>query len=152
MDGSFTSPNRDGFGCIFRDSQGHFLGGFAYKVTVPSAIDAEVLAVSEAVRVAWVRRWTHIWLETDSTLVVHYFSNPHMVPWRLRIPWYNCLFLTRQMHFSVSHVYRDGNSLADQHANYGASHSGSIWWLSLPSFLYPSYGRDLASMISYRFR
>lgn len=107
----------------------NFLGGFAFKVRVSCAIDAEILAVIEAIRVAWVWRWTHIWLETDSTLVVHYFYHPHMVPWRLRIPWANCLYLTRQMHFYVSHVYSEGNSLADKLANFGASTSGSIWWL-----------------------
>lgn len=72
-DGSFINPNHAGFGGLFRYSQGPFLGGFAFKVNVPSAIDVEVLAVIEAVRVAWIRRWTHIWLETDSMLVVHYF-------------------------------------------------------------------------------
>lgn len=101
---------------------------------------------------AWVRRWTHIWLETDSLLVIHYFSHPQTVPWRLRVPWLNCLYLARQLRFFVSHIYREGNSLADRLANFGASGSGSIWWLSLPTFLYPLYGRDLASMVSYRFK
>lgn len=75
-----------------------------------------------------------------------------MVPWRLRILWANCLYLTRQIHFYVSHIYREGNSLADKLANFGASTSGSIWWLSLPSILFPLYRWDLASMVSYHFR
>lgn len=70
---------------------------------VPSAIDAEVLAVLEALQVAWVHRWTHIWLETDSTLVVLYFKSPHLVPWRLRIQWKNCLYLSSLMNFRISH-------------------------------------------------
>lgn len=150
-DGSFSSPDHAGFGGVFRDTQGKFLGGFSFNVNVPSAIDAEILAVIEAIRVAWVRRWTHIWLETNSLLVIHYFHYPQTVPWRLRVPWLNCLYLARQLQFFVSHIYRERNSLADRLAHYGASNSGSIWWLSLPDFLYPLYGRDLASMVSYRF-
>ena len=118
---------------------------------VPSAIDAEVLAVIEALQVAWVRRQTHVWLETDSTLVVHYFKSPHLVPWRLHIAWKNCLRLSLHLYFRVSHIFREGNSLADALANYGASNEGSIWWRSLPRFLANGYGRDLASLTSYRF-
>lgn len=150
-DGSFKDANHAGFGGIFRDSNGIFQGAFSFKVAVPSAIDAEVLAVIEALRIAWVRRWTHIWLETDSTLVVRYFHSPHLVPWRLRIPWLNCFHIMRQINLRVSHVYREGNVLADLLANFGAVHVGSFWWDSLPMFLATSYGRDLASAISYRY-
>ena len=127
------------------------MGAFSSKAVVPSAIDAEVLAVIEALQVAWVRRWTHVWLETDSTLVVHYFKSPHLVRWRLRIAWKNCISLSQLLCFHVSHIFREGNSLADDLANYGASNEGSVWWRSLPCFLANGYGRDLASLTNYRF-
>lgn len=47
---------------------------------VLSAIDVELLAVNQALRIAWVRRWTQIWLKTDSTLVVRYL---HSLTWSL---------------------------------------------------------------------
>ncbi|KAM5554460.1 hypothetical protein ABKV19_022706, partial [Rosa sericea] len=88
-DGSFRSPEVAGFGGLFRDSDGLFKGAFAHRVIVNSAIDAEILAVIEALRVAWARSWTHIWLETDSTLVVHYFNSPNLIPWRFKVEWLN---------------------------------------------------------------
>lgn len=56
------------------------MGGFSHKVVVHCAIDAEALAVLKALQVAWVHRCTHIWLETDFALVVHYFKSLHLVP------------------------------------------------------------------------
>lgn len=150
-DGSFRDKSRAGFGGVFRNHEGVFIGGFSSKVDVCSAIDAEILAVLEALQVAWVRRWTHVWLETDSALVVHYFYHPHLVPWRLRIQWKNCLHLSRLFCFRISHIFREGNSMADALANYGANTDGSIWWRTLPTFLTTAYGRDLASRPTLRF-
>lgn len=151
-DGSFRNPNNAGFGGIFRDAENRFLGAFAFNVVVPSAIDAEVLAVIEAIRVAWVKRWTHIWLETDSTLVIKYFNSPKLIPWRLRVAWLNCLHLASQLSFRISHIYREGNTIADKLANYGAANDGSIWWMVLPGFVCTPYGNDQVSRISYIFR
>ncbi|XP_062028777.1 uncharacterized protein LOC133744735 [Rosa rugosa] len=151
-DGSFRSIEMAGFGGIFRDHEGHFRGAFAQKVEAPCAIDAEVLAVIEAMRIAWAKSWTHIWLETDSILVVQYFKNPNLIPWRLRIAWYNCLYLTRMIHFRVSHTFREGNTVADALANHGALNEGYNWWDDVPTFIARPYGRDLSSMINYRFR
>jgi ribonuclease HI len=75
------------------------LGAFAFNAAVPSAIEAEVLAIIEAVRVAWVKRWTHVWLETDSAIVIKYFNSPNLIPWRLRVNWLNCLHLASQLSF-----------------------------------------------------
>ncbi|PRQ49191.1 hypothetical protein RchiOBHm_Chr2g0119161 [Rosa chinensis] len=61
-------------------------------------------------RIAWAKSWTHIWPETDSILVVHYFKNPNLIPWRLRIAWYNCLYLTRLIQFRVTHTFERGTA------------------------------------------
>jgi ribonuclease HI len=151
-DGSFRSPNTGGFGGIFRDSESNFMGAFAFNVEVPSAIDAKILAIMEAIRVALVKRWTHVWIETDSTLVIKYFNSPSLIPWRLKIAWLNCIHLARQINIRISHIFREGNTIADKLANYGAVNEGSIWWRMLPGFLRPSFGNDLESRISYRFR
>ncbi|PRQ49267.1 putative ribonuclease H-like domain-containing protein [Rosa chinensis] len=150
-DGSFLDPARAGFGGVFRDSDGLFLGGFSYNAAVPSAIDAEVLVVIEAVEVAMVRRWTHVWLETDSALVVRYFNKPDLIPWRWRIPWMNCLYKISHFTFQISHIFREGNALADKFARYGALNMGAVWWRKLPTSFLLEYARDLASRVTFRF-
>lgn len=151
-DGSFRDPSHAGFGGIFRNAMHSFLGAFTRKVTVTNALEAEVYAVIEAIRVAWLKGWKHLWLETDSSLVVHYFNSPNLIPWHFRTSWANCLHITKQMAFHVSHVYREGNSVADKLANYGVEHVGSHWWDFIPHFLVVSYGHDISSRATYRFR
>ncbi|KAL6191791.1 hypothetical protein ACLB2K_038180 [Fragaria x ananassa] len=51
-DGSFVDSTRAGYGGVFRNSMSLFIGGFSYNAMVPSAIDAELLAIIEAINVA----------------------------------------------------------------------------------------------------
>lgn len=72
------SPNYSrltGFGGIFRDCQGKVCGAFASLDKFPSSITSKVLPAIEAFHVAWFHEWYHIWLETNSTLVLHYLSS-----------------------------------------------------------------------------
>ena len=55
-----------GYGAVFRDFRGHFLGAFAAKIDIPSSIAAEVMAIIMAIELAWVRDWKHIWLEAGT--------------------------------------------------------------------------------------
>lgn len=61
-----------------------------------------------------------MWLETNSLLVIHYFRSPNLVPWRLKVHWANYIHVTKQMNFHISHVFKEGNSVVDALANYGA--------------------------------
>ena len=71
---------RAGYGGVFRDYHGSFMGAFASNLDIPSSIDAEIMAVIQAIELAWVREWKHIWLEVDSTLVLNFLHAPHLVP------------------------------------------------------------------------
>ncbi|KAL6205985.1 hypothetical protein ACLB2K_023236 [Fragaria x ananassa] len=122
------ASGRAGYGGIFRDFCGSFLGAFASNLDIPSSVEAEVMAVIQAIELAWVREWKHIWLEVDSTLVLHYLRDPHLVPWRLRVAWSNCLHHISHMHFRSSHIFREGNQVADALANIGLTLTGMSWW------------------------
>lgn len=128
------------------------MGAFSCKVNVASAVETEFLAVMEAVSLAWTKGWHRLWLETDSSLVVHYFNNPKLMSWRLKVAWDNCLYATKKMFFHVSHIFIEGNSVADVLANYGSDHPGSHWWDTLPQFLVYSYDHDLSSKVSFSYR
>ena len=150
-DGAFKGSGTAGCGGVFRNSRGLFLGAFASPVAFASSIAAEILAVIEAIQLAWVREWHHLWIETDSTLVVHFLSPlPTMVPWLLRTAWANCLLLLEKMDWRVSHIYREGNSLADSFANYGANNIEKEWWSDLPAFAAEKFQRDASRLPYFR--
>ena len=55
------------------------------------------------------------------------------------------------MSFKISHIFREGNHVADALANHGALGSGLIWWDTAPSFILPFCQRDWLGMPNYRF-
>ena len=73
------ASGRAGYGGVFRDFDGSFLGAFASNLDIPCSVDAEVMAVIQAIELAWVRDWKHIWLEVDSTLVLNFLRAPILI-------------------------------------------------------------------------
>lgn len=59
------------------------------------------------------------------------------MPWHLKARWENCLYLTRNMSFFVTHIYREGNLCANRLANIGLSLSFSslAWWIDIPEII-----------------
>jgi ribonuclease HI len=152
-DGSFKSGDRAGIGGVFRDHSGVAIGAFASRSYFASSIAAEILAVIEAIRIAWVRDWHNVWLETDSAFVVHVLNSTTMVvPWSLQVEWENCLWQISQMSFFVSHIYREGNRIADVLANHGAENDAYYWWPTVPSIAQAFHAHDQTMMASYRFK
>ncbi|CAB4302327.1 unnamed protein product [Prunus armeniaca] len=140
------------FGGVFRNSEGKVLSVFASNQDKSSSTAAEVLAFLEAIRVAWVRDWKHVWLETDSSLVVHCFSSTsYSIPWFLHTEWHNCLWRIKQMNFFCTHIYREGNCVADMLANFGADNRAYYWRDSLPLWAATAYAKDLVGFPMFRF-
>ncbi|KAL6126962.1 hypothetical protein ACLB2K_075007 [Fragaria x ananassa] len=140
-----------GFGAVFRDFKGHVLGAFSSNIDIPSSVAAEVMAVIVAIELAWVRDWKHIWLEVDSSLVLDYLRSPLLVPWNLRVCWLNCLRCISEMTFRSSHIFREGNKVADALANHGTSLTQLIWWDSAPPFILSYCSSDLMGLPLFRF-
>ncbi|XP_004309472.1 PREDICTED: putative ribonuclease H protein At1g65750-like [Fragaria vesca subsp. vesca] len=133
------TTGKSGYGGIFRDFHGSFLGAFASNLEILNSVDAEVMAVIQAIELAWVRDWEHIWLEVDSIIVLNFLQDPHLVPWRLRVGWGNFLHRISQMNFRSSHIFREGNQVADALANMGLSMSALSWWDEPPHFIWGMY-------------
>jgi ribonuclease HI len=106
-------------GGIFRNHNADFLCAFAENTGLKSAFKAELCGVMRAIEIAAGKNWRNLWLETDSTLVVMAFKSSALVPWDLGNRWLNCIRITNNMNFVVTHVYREGNQCADRLANIG---------------------------------
>ena len=112
---SWVKANTDGSGIyhnascggIFRDFRGTFLGCFASNVGRGSVFDAEILGLIFAMEFVAKHNWNRLWLECDSTSVVHAFKNPDVVPIRLRNRWHNCF--QHGMMVLCSHIFQEGN-------------------------------------------
>lgn len=67
-------------GGIFRDHLISHVGNFACFLGMTNAVFAELMGAILAMEQAFLKNWSHLWLETNSKLVVEAFSNPSLVP------------------------------------------------------------------------
>ncbi|XP_057779485.1 uncharacterized protein LOC130998068 [Salvia miltiorrhiza] len=98
----------------------HLKGGKGY------AFEAELLAVITAVAIAHSRGWHKLWLEADSLYVVKLLEDRSLaVPWRFYAAWKITLARLNDITFRVSHIFREGNAVADAMANLTQPEG---WW------------------------
>jgi len=97
------------------------------------------------------RNYTHIWLETDSRIVVLAFKSTDIVPWQIRNRWINCLNYTDSISFIVSHIYREENVCADRLANIGLSLASFQYFYTLSREVREAYVQNRLGLPSYRF-
>jgi hypothetical protein len=85
-------------------------------------------------------------------LVVNAFKNPEVgVAWPLRNRWKNALTKSRQMNFLVTHVFREGNKVADLVANLGLNISLFTSWTMAPRFIMDCLLHNKLGLPNFRF-
>ena len=138
-DGSVVNLNAS-CGGIFRDFRGTFLGCFASNIGSWSVFEAELMGLILAMEFAARNHWNRLWLECDSSSVVHAFKNNIIIPIRLRNRRHNCF--QHGMTIICSHVFREGNCCADKLASLCHVVTNTIWYTTMPSSLADDFTRD----------
>ncbi|KAK2410659.1 hypothetical protein QL285_046012 [Trifolium repens] len=116
----WTKCNTDGaaLGCpdqascagVFRNNLALFWGCFTLNIGQATAFQAELLGVMQAIKIAHLKGWWNLWLETDSMMATLAFKDSSMIHWHFRNRWFNCMVLLKDMNFIITHIYREGNS------------------------------------------
>ncbi|PNX80556.1 ribonuclease H [Trifolium pratense] len=127
------SPVIASCGGVFRDHIAALNYCFVEPLGETSSFQPMLCAAMRAIEVAYNMNSYNLWLESDSELVVHAFKNTNfMVAWNIRNRWHNVKFLLSYMNCIVSHIYREGNQVADTLANHGCSLSSFTYWHQVP--------------------
>ena len=109
------TPGLTSAGGIFRVHDGYAIASFAIPLGPNFAHEVELLAVIFAIEKAWSMRLSLVWFESDSLYVVRLLhSKSSLVPWSVRKKWERCLHFLDAIQFHVSHVFREGNAIADK--------------------------------------
>lgn len=146
------NPGPAACGGVFRDASGGFLGSFCHSLGWNTSFYSELYAVILAIEIAHDKGWVYLWLESDSVSVVACFSSRSFSPpWNLRVRWNNCLSIIRQMNFRCSHIFREGNMVADKMANLGLSNASFTWYDNPPTELHGFLQADYLGIPNYRF-
>jgi hypothetical protein len=64
--------------------------------------------------------------------------------------WHNALFLFRQMNGIVSHIYREGNQVADALTNHDGTLASLACWYDVPLFIIESFVKNQRDIPSFR--
>lgn len=145
---SMGAPGDSTAAGVFRDSSGVVLGCFVRHVGCLFAFEAELIASMHAILIAFSRGWHHLWLESDSSYVVNLLSTrSSQVPWKYRNQWLQILECLNAMEFKVSHIYREGNSVADALSNLATDG----FWDTAPASVCSLVFRDMFGLPYYRF-
>ncbi|GAU26607.1 hypothetical protein TSUD_102140 [Trifolium subterraneum] len=136
---------------VFRDNNAIFLGGFTINLGINTTFHAELIGVMYAIEIAFEKGWWNLWVETDSMLVTLPSKSPSMVPGFLRNRRLNCMHLSRNMNFIISHIFREGNSLADKLASMALSLNGFMWHSHLPGEAMLAYNQNRFGFPLFRF-
>ena len=77
-----------------------------------------------------------------------------LIPWQLRVLWMNCMHLISHMSFRSSHIFLEGNRVADALVNFESSSSSSsfVWWDSPLAFIVSLYNEDCLGLPQFHFR
>ncbi|CAJ2673343.1 unnamed protein product [Trifolium pratense] len=138
-------------GGIFRNYLADLVCCFAQNTSQGSAFYAELCGAMSAIEIAHRFHWHQLWIETDSSLMVKAFKNDALIPWKLRNRWSNCNCLLRNMNVIVSHVFREGNTCADNLARIGLNLENLTIWFDLPTEIRDSFFRNKIGLPNYRF-
>ena len=116
------------------------------------ALEAELLAAVYAIDKAHAYGWNRIWLESDSTYVVDLFRKKSSdVPWKLLPHWTKCIHQLSGMQFRVSHIFREGNMVANRLSKEAVQKRTENWWFTTPDFCSSLVAFDGQSKENFRF-
>ncbi|KAK2429235.1 hypothetical protein QL285_027690 [Trifolium repens] len=145
------NPGTAACGGVFRNNYSDFVFAFAEPLGIATSFYAELSGALRAVEIAWEKGWLNLWLETDSSLVVSTFNKSNnSVAWSLRNRWRNVHIRLKDMNIMVSHIYREGNKVADTLANYGLTSPALTTWDDAPFFLRDSLESNKLGMPNFR--
>jgi ribonuclease HI len=148
---SIGNPGLASCGGVFRNHNAEFLMAFAEPLGIATSYFAELSGAIKAIEIAFDNKWNNLWLETDSMLVVNAFKNPAVgVAWPLRNRWRNALTKSTQMNFLVTHIFREGNKVADLFANFGLNVNLFTTWNLVPRFIMDCFLHNKLGLPNFR--
>lgn len=86
-------------GGIFWNEFGDHLDNFGCNLGPVNALYAELMRRILVMEATISKKWTNMWLESDSSLVILAYRNSYIVLWRIRNIWVICLSKLRNFNF-----------------------------------------------------
>lgn len=132
------------YGGVFCNYKAFIRGSFVQPLGVKFPLYAEFMGFIKSIEIACIKGWFLLWLESDSEVLVQKVrTHSALVPWSLRSRWMNRLHSLEGKTYRISHIFREGNSVADTMANIGFTLSDFTWLYSIPADVWFFHERNL---------
>ncbi|KAL0349756.1 UNVERIFIED_CONTAM: putative ribonuclease H protein [Sesamum radiatum] len=107
------NPGIAGAGGIIRNHLGQTVLAFQEHLGLTSNTAAELKAIYRGVKLCIDSNIRKIWVETDANVALKLISSPSLGPWHLQNLLQQIRNLLSQTEFKISHIFREGNQVAD---------------------------------------
>lgn len=128
------SPGRASIGGVLRDHQAQFLLGYAEPIGRANSTIAELTALSKGLELVLENGWKDVWLEGDAKGLIEIIvgkKKAKCVEARSQFRYINSLILDLN-NCKVSHIYREGNRVANRFASIGHRYKKLEVWRDIP--------------------
>lgn len=118
------NPGRSTYGFVLRNSTGELIYAQGEEIEEGSNLQAEAIAIREALAHCATEGVTKVCLQTDSLVLLKILTKVWEVPWNIAVIVDDIRGLSQEVQVHIQHVYREGNSLADCIANLAFDNPG----------------------------
>ncbi|KAI4304318.1 hypothetical protein MLD38_039848 [Melastoma candidum] len=153
FDGSLRGgTGKASIGGVFRNHNAEFLLGYAEPIGRVTSTAAEFAALQRGLELILENRWKCVWLEGDALTLVETVEGKRMVKcaeiqrYMTRIK----LMIPELRTYKVTHVYREGNRLADMLAQMGHLSEEPRIWTTPPEEVLPIVRDDAQGRTMFR--
>ncbi|XP_070029963.1 uncharacterized protein [Nicotiana sylvestris] len=116
------NPGRSSIGFCIRNENGDIVKSVGKEIEETTNTVAEAKAMVEALRFCRFHQYSHVWLQTDSMLLKTIMDGIWKPPWIISEQVEEMMQLMNGGNYTVTHIHREGNKLADHLANYALDH------------------------------
>ncbi|XP_060200275.1 uncharacterized protein LOC132628511 [Lycium barbarum] len=111
------NPGRSAYGFCLRNNEGDLRYAYATEIGITTNVDAEVMAILQAMRYCKNENLDNIIVQTDCEIVYKILQEGWKPPWGIASWIEEILELKVNRTILFSHILREGNKLADAIAN-----------------------------------
>ncbi|XP_070007206.1 uncharacterized protein [Nicotiana sylvestris] len=116
------NPGRSSIGFCIRNENGDIVKSVGKEIEETTNTIAEAKAMVEALRFCRFKQYSHVWLQTDSMLLKKIMDGMWKPPWIIYEQVEEMMQLMNGGNYTVTHIHREGNKLADHLANFALDH------------------------------
>lgn len=112
------NPGMSAISFCVRDDRGDIIHAYGQEIQDTTNTKAEAVAILEALRYCYVHHLSNIWLGTDSMFLKTVIMENWITLWMMTAHVEEIRRLMVLCHTRISHIFREGNKLAEHLANY----------------------------------